>query len=87
MLPIQDLFISNLKFKLDDMRLLFPLSGSSFTFKSRDKETSIKFQISCNKRVYDSRCKNKSEKGVTHTSETSKPFCKSTLVVFHSKTN
>ena len=39
--------IQNKKKLQDDLRLLFPLSGSIFTFKSRDKDTSIKFQISC----------------------------------------
>ena len=60
----------------DDMRLLFPLSGSNFTFKSRDKDTSIKFQISCSKKTYDNRCKNKSSTGITHNCETSKPLHK-----------
>ena len=60
----------------DDMHLLFPLSGSNLTFKSRDKDTSIKLQMSCSKKTYDSRCKNKSVNGVTHNCETSKPFSK-----------
>ena len=68
-----DEYESKKKLLQSDMRLLFPLSGSNFTFKSRDTNTSIKFQISCNKKAYDSRCKNKSSKGITRNCETSKP--------------
>ena len=66
----------------DDMQILFPLSGSNFTFKSRDKDISIKFQFSCSKKTYYSRCKNKSVNGVTWKCETSKPFFQTTYMWF-----
>ena len=70
-------YSSQRKLLQNDLKLLFPLSGSSFVFKTRDKDTSLKFQVSCClKQTYDSRSKHKSNSGKTRKCFTSKPVTK-----------
>ena len=57
----------------NDLKLLFPLSGSTFTFKSRDNKRQCKFDILCHrKRCYVPSSKNTSSKGITRNCKTSK---------------
>ena len=48
-----ELFSSKIQLLIDDMKLLFPLSGSKFHFKGRNSTTQIKLQITCsNSRIF-----------------------------------
>ena len=80
----------NIKRKLlqNDLKLLFPLSGSLFIFKTRDSKHTCKFDILCNMKYnYIQNSKNKSSKGITRNCKTSKALhsdqtCKFQISVF-----
>ena len=57
----------------NDLKLLFPLSGASFSFKPRDSKLLCKFEIQCNRKyAYTGKNKNKSLKGIKRNCKTAK---------------
>ena len=67
----------------NDLKLLFPLSGSLFVFKTRDTKHCCKFDILCNmKFAYHPTSKNKSTKGITRQCKTSKSISRDTTCKF-----
>ena len=76
-------FTTKRKLLQNDLKVLFPLSGSTFLFKTRYNKTCIKFDINCSMRYcYTSTSKNQSKQGITRNCKTSKAMTNSNLCKF-----